>query len=141
MQMYFVNTERAMELNPHLRVIGICFGFQALAQFFGGKVEYKGRKGGIEKIDFNKVLFDKYGFMRELPSEQPWLVSQYHEDDVTILPEGFSLLGRSASCAIEGMIGREGRVVGLQFHTEYFPKYTKTYQDRYNYYYKNPTAL
>lgn len=48
-----INLDKAMKINLKLRILGVCFGHQAIAQFYGSKIEKTGRKGGIEKIQLN----------------------------------------------------------------------------------------
>ncbi len=60
---------------------------------------------------------------------------------MTEVPEEFILLGRSESCEIEILLSNDSRIFTVQFHSEYFPKYTKLYQERVSFYWKDPTIL
>lgn len=55
-QQYLINLDKAMDISPNLKVLGICYGFQALCLFYGSKVVRKIRKGGIEKVKLNHSL-------------------------------------------------------------------------------------
>lgn len=50
----FIETLRlGIKQNPKLKILGICFGHQALAQMFGGKIVQKNLLTGVERIDFD----------------------------------------------------------------------------------------
>ena len=62
-------------------------------------------------------------------------MSEYHEDNVTTLPEGFEILAWSAKCKNEAMISDDKRILSFQFHSEYTKEYTKAYEYRVKSYY------
>jgi GMP synthase (glutamine-hydrolysing) len=97
-------------------VLGICYGEQAMAAQLGGKVE-----GGHHR-EFGRAEV-------EVTAESPlfegvWLkgekypVWMSHGDRVTVLPEGFRVLGTSANAPI-AVIGDDARkFYATQFHLE-----------------------
>jgi GMP synthase (glutamine-hydrolysing) len=96
------------------RVLGICYGQQLMAHLLGGTVQL-GHKGeyGLATLDLNgcsSVLFDGIS-----GPQQIWMS---HRDLVSAAPAGFSVLGRTATCAIAA-IEEPGRgLYGVQFHPE-----------------------
>jgi GMP synthase-like glutamine amidotransferase len=97
-------------------VLGICAGMQLQARFAGGTVRHS--PGGLE-IGFSSVdVVDDDGLLRGLPSRID--VYQHHGDEIEVLPEGFRVLARSATCAIEAIAHQDRRWWGTQFHPEEF---------------------
>jgi GMP synthase (glutamine-hydrolysing) len=96
------------------RVLGICYGQQLMAHLLGGTVQL-GHKGeyGLATLDLDgcsSVLFDGIS-----GPQQIWMS---HRDLVSATPAGFSVLGRTATCAIAA-IEEPGRgLYGVQFHPE-----------------------
>jgi GMP synthase (glutamine-hydrolysing) len=95
-------------------VLGICYGFQAMADALGGAVRRTGtREYGrteLQVLDGGGVLH------RELPGRGPVWMS--HGDAVTAAPDGFTVTARSAGApvAVFEDIGR--RLAGVQYHPE-----------------------
>jgi len=44
------NMDLAMQINPNLKVFGICFGHQWLCRHYNAKIERRKRKAGLETI-------------------------------------------------------------------------------------------
>lgn len=87
-------------------IVGICLGFQAILEHFGGEVREVG---------------PVHGFRDTLVSEHPLFdgqsVARYHSLGCTSLPDGLELL---AECDGIVMAARstEHKMIGLQFHPE-----------------------
>lgn len=94
-------------------VLGICYGDQLLAWSMGGEVEpcdvSEYGKTAME-VDASSLLF------AGLEKEQQGLMS--HTDQITVLPEGFVSVARTASCPNAAMENREKKLYGVQFHPE-----------------------
>lgn len=94
-------------------MLGICYGDQLLAWSMGGKVEpcdvSEYGKTAME-VDASSLLF------AGLEKEQQGLMS--HTDQITVLPEGFVSVARTASCPNAAMENREKKLYGVQFHPE-----------------------
>ncbi len=95
-------------------VLGICYGQQLMAHLLGGEVT-RGEKGEyglatLELADTADPLFAGLG-----GSQQIWMS---HRDVVGTLPEGFSVAGRTDTCAVAAIAAPERKLYGLQFHPE-----------------------
>jgi GMP synthase (glutamine-hydrolysing) len=97
-------------------ILGICYGAQYLAQISGGKVE----KG--DSREYGRTMLspaDKTDcLMKNVPdNSQVWMS---HGDTITVVPEHFKIIARTADieCAAY-RIGNEN-VWGVQFHPEVF---------------------
>ncbi len=98
-------------------VLGLCFGHQEMAKYYGGIVEHAGMEYGPADLDVldHSDLFEGLG-----DREEVWMS---HGDSVVALPDGFVELGRTMSS--DGSQGRfaamgdkRRRRYGLQFHPE-----------------------
>ncbi len=95
-------------------VLGICYGQQLMAYLLGGEVR-KGDKGeyGSAALD----LFDDSDpmFAGLAGPQQIWMS---HRDVVGRLPEGFTVVGRTDTCAVAAIANSAKKLYGLQFHPE-----------------------
>lgn len=94
-------------------VLGVCFGHQLLARAMGGAV----RRRDAAEVGFLPVQLDRDDpLLTALPDPTVPFVS--HGDEV--VPGGpFTLLGRSAACAVQALRVPGKRAWGTQFHLEY----------------------
>ncbi len=95
-------------------VLGICYGQQLMAHLLGGTVT-KGDRGeyGLATLDLDLTadpLFAGLG-----GPQQIWMS---HRDVVTEVPQGFSVVGRTATCAVAAVAAPERKLYGVQFHPE-----------------------
>lgn len=87
-------------------MIGICYGFQAIAHALGGTVERspKGYGVGLMPVD--------------LIGDKTYYIHAMHQDQVTALPRGAVLTMTSTFCPISGFeIGNQ--FLGLQHHPDF----------------------
>ncbi|MGH4026431.1 MAG: glutamine-hydrolyzing GMP synthase, partial [Pseudonocardiaceae bacterium] len=95
-------------------VLGICYGFQAMADALGGTVARTGTREygrtGLEVRDGGGVLH------RELPTRG--LVWMSHGDAVTAAPDGFTVTARSEGSPVAAFEDTARRLAGVQYHPE-----------------------
>ncbi len=105
--------DRVMEFEGP--VLGICAGMQLQTMFAGGAIGPRKRLlvgyAPIEVIDDDGLL-DGLG-----PKA---VVYEHHAHDVSVMPQGFVVLARSPSCAVEAIAAPDRRWWGTQFHPERF---------------------
>ncbi|WP_025729091.1 glutamine-hydrolyzing GMP synthase [Atopobacter phocae] len=94
-------------------VLGICYGMQLTTHILGGTVE------GADHKEYGKatvnILKDNPLFAG-LPTEQTVWMS--HGDLVKEVPEGFEIIGRSATGVNAAMMDESRQIYGVQFHPE-----------------------
>ncbi len=94
-------------------VLGICYGFQAMANALGGRVaqtgtrEYGGTTVGVQ--DTGTLLEGS------TPEQVTWMS---HGDAVHEAPEGFTVLATSAGSPVAAFEDADRRLFGMQWHPE-----------------------
>ncbi len=101
-------------------VLGICYGLQAIAKHFGGKVESSSKQEfGRARMVVGDEARNESQLFRDVPDSDVWMS---HGDKVTRLPEGFRVTAGTVNaemCAIESFGSKAAlKVYGLQFHPE-----------------------
>ena len=93
-------------------VLGICYGMQLTAHLSGGTVIHAPvREYGRQKISYSdSPLFE------DVKKENFCWMS--HTDQVSELPEGFSVIASTATCKIAAYENREKGIYAVQFHPE-----------------------
>jgi GMP synthase (glutamine-hydrolysing) len=97
-------------------VLGLCYGFQAMAKALGGEVAPDGtREYGRTELTVSPsavagVLHDG------LPERHPVWMS--HGDSVVRAPAGFQVTARSARAEVAAFENVERRLAGVQYHPE-----------------------
>ncbi|WP_153396719.1 glutamine-hydrolyzing GMP synthase [Ornithinicoccus halotolerans] len=114
-----VYSEGAPRLDPALLqagvpVLGICYGFQAMAAALGGDVAHTGqREYGETKArigDTDCTLFHGQ------PEEQPVWMS--HGDSVSRAPDGMAVTATTPGAEVAAFEDNERRLYGVQWHPE-----------------------
>jgi GMP synthase (glutamine-hydrolysing) len=94
--------------------LGICYGFQVMAQALGGEVAHSGLReyGATDAsiIHEEDILFDGQ------PVEQNVWMS--HGDQVSKAPAGFEVLARTGATPVAAFGSAERRMYGVQWHPE-----------------------
>ncbi|MDN4610906.1 glutamine-hydrolyzing GMP synthase [Arthrobacter burdickii] len=95
-------------------VLGICYGFQAMANALGGTVA----KTGLREYGSTDVQSD--GEARSILSGTPehqnaWMS---HGDSVQSAPEGFDVLASTAGAPVAAFANEEKSLYGVQWHPE-----------------------
>ena len=98
-------------------VLGICYGMQLLAYTLGGRVA----PAAVPEFGHTDIRFDAHPLFDGVEEEQNGAaphVWMNHNDAVTGLPEGFSVIARTEHCPIAAYADERRRLYGLQFHAE-----------------------
>ena len=93
-------------------VLGICYGAQLMAYTLGGKVESATtREYGTSDIEY----FDSDIFEGVDKNNVCWMS---HTDYVSVAPDGFKVVGKTATCPVAAMEDANRGFYGVQFHPE-----------------------
>ena len=115
-----VSLEVLRELGPQIPIFGVCLGYQALGQVYGGHVI---RAGRIMHGKTSPIVHQGKGVFTGLPS--PFEATRYHSLVVekTSVPDCLEVTARTENDdgSVEELMGlrhREFPVEGVQFHPE-----------------------
>jgi GMP synthase (glutamine-hydrolysing) len=100
-------------LDLGIPMLGICYGFQTLANALGGRVDATGKKeyGATElRVTAGGEILDGQ------PSEQICWMS--HGDQVMQAPDGFEVLASTDTTPVAAFANREKKIYGVQWHPE-----------------------
>jgi len=100
-------------LDLGLPVLGICLGLHIIAKKFNGDV-HPGRSGGYGPVEIEICQHDD--ILAGYPDNMSVWAS--HADEVSRLPDGFTLLARSSICNNEAIALPDKQIYGLQWHPE-----------------------
>jgi GMP synthase-like glutamine amidotransferase len=102
------------------RLVGICFGHQAMAQAFGGHVEKSAKGWGVGLHTYPVVR------------HEPWMddaatvsVPASHQDQVVLKPPGAEVVASSLFTPYAGLAWRDQPAISFQFHPEFEPAYAQ----------------
>ncbi|MDD7166239.1 MAG: glutamine-hydrolyzing GMP synthase [Clostridia bacterium] len=112
-----VYDEKSPHIDPEIfrlgiPVLGICYGAQLMAYTLGGKVESATtREYGKSDIEYaDSKLFEDVD-----KNNVCWMS---HTDYVSAAPEGFKVIGKTATCPVAAMEDASRGFYGVQFHPE-----------------------
>ncbi|MEV8146360.1 glutamine-hydrolyzing GMP synthase [Specibacter sp. NPDC078709] len=95
-------------------VLGICYGFQAMAAALGGTVAQTGlREYGSTQV---QILGESRSILSSTNADQTTWMS--HGDSVQEAPEGFDVLASSAGAPVAAFANEEKCLFGVQWHPE-----------------------
>ena len=99
-------------------VLGICYGFQVMAQQLGGRVARTGRReyGSTALRAVDGATVSGSPLLAGQPDEQ--IVWMSHGDSVAEAPEGFQVLASSDATPVAAFASDERRMYGVQWHPE-----------------------
>ena len=109
------------EARGKAKLVGICFGHQAMAQALGGRVE-KSERGWAAGLQVYERV-ERRPWMGEAPPPRI-AVPVSHQDRVTIAPPGAAVLAHSPFSPF-GMLAWDDDALSMQFHPEFEPDYTR----------------
>lgn len=112
-----VYADGAPRLDPALfdfgvPVLGICFGFQAMAQALGGTVAHTGVS------EYGRAEMSVLGGQLHSGPPETRQVWMSHGDAVTAAPDGFEVVAATAASPVAAFENRSRRIAGVQYHPE-----------------------
>ena len=107
------------------KMVGICFGHQAMAQALGGHVEKSAKGWGTGLQHY------------ELIHAEPWLdtsardiaIPASHQDQVVVQPPNTEVVARSDFTPFAALAWTDRPAISFQFHPEFTPAYAKALID------------
>jgi len=112
--------------HPNIKILGICFGAQIVAESLGGKVSQMKRDyfSGVESIRISENFWSlefvkRFGVLANDDLE----IMKLHGDEIRNLPNDFQQYGTSPSCKNEILISDTNNVLLIQGHPEYETKF------------------
>jgi GMP synthase (glutamine-hydrolysing) len=94
-------------------ILGICYGFQLVTQWFGGKIERAPQEeygGHVVEVIARHPLFAGLG--RKI---QVWMS---HADRAASIPKGWRVLARTDPTPFCAVASPDNKILGIQFHPE-----------------------
>ncbi|UMY15974.1 type 1 glutamine amidotransferase [Methylobacterium organophilum] len=111
-------------LDPRQKLVGICFGHQALAQAFGGHVEKSDRGWGLGLHSY--TVAERLPFMDEA---ERIAVPVSHQDQVVRLPPAARVIAGSAFTPYGALAYSDRAALSFQCHPEFAPDYARALTD------------
>ena len=103
------------------KLVGVCFGHQAMAQAFGGQVIKSPKGWGIGEHDYRIVSREPW--MDEAPAMR---LPASHQDQVVSLPPGAEVIAASDFTPFAGLAWRDQPAISMQPHPEFDPAFAAT---------------
>jgi len=95
-------------------IMGICAGHQYIARFFGGEAK-PSIIPEFGKVEMTRLEDGSTIFEGVTKKSTVW---ESHNDEVTLVPDSFEILGESENCKVQAMQHKKRAIFGLQFHPE-----------------------
>ena len=97
------------------KLVGVCFGHQAMAEAFGGHVEKSERGWGVG-VQLYDVI-ERPSFMADAPDRIAVPVS--HQDQIVVQPPATRILAASAFSPFGMLLYEDQPALSMQFHPEF----------------------
>ncbi len=91
-------------------ILGICYGMQYLANRFGGRIE----PASVKEYGRTPIVCGTHPLLAGLGN----VVWMNHNDSVTRVPDGCSVIAHTANCPVAAFANDTRRLYGIQFHAE-----------------------
>lgn len=102
------------------KLVGVCFGHQAMAQAFGGRVVKSDKGWGVGEHVYGVI------------SAEPWMdpvetirLPASHQDQVVQKPPGAEVFAGSDFAPFGALVWRDQPAISIQLHPEFEPDYAK----------------
>ncbi len=102
------------------KMVGVCFGHQAMAEALGGHVEKSDRGWGTGLHDYRVV-----GHERWMDGSGPIAIPASHQDQVVIQPPKTKIVATSEFTPFAALTWTDRPAISFQFHPEFSPAYAK----------------
>lgn len=112
-----LNEEIRRAYTAHVRIIGICFGHQAVANALGGRSENNpaGWEAGLYQLEYQTGLPQEFAAHF---AEAPTQILEIHADHVVEPPKGSRVFAATPKTPVQAYY-EPNRVLGLQGHPEF----------------------
>jgi GMP synthase-like glutamine amidotransferase len=102
------------------KMVGVCFGHQAMAEALGGHVEQSDKGWGVGLQRYSVV------------GTEPWMdpvdeiaVPASHQDQVVLQPPNTEIVAKSGFAPFAALAWTDRPAMSVQFHPEFAPEYAK----------------
>ncbi len=102
------------------KLVGICFGHQAMAQALGGEVVKSGKGWGVGLHHYRVAERQEWMDLAEQVS-----IPASHQDQVVAQPPGTQVTLASDFTPFAGLAWGDGSAISFQFHPEFDPAFAK----------------
>lgn len=102
------------------KMVGVCFGHQAMAQALGGKVEKSAKGWGTGLVRYQVVRDEPW-----IDSEAEVAIPASHQDQVVVQPPNTKVVACSDLTPYAALAWTDRPAISFQFHPEFSPAFAK----------------